>query len=119
MENSERRKFCSECGSLIINLCPRCGFHNSLIDKYCGGCGAHLIGINTPVSRESISSKVTAEVINNKYSTADISELIDVLSQENDKKVKKKEVKEKDEISQDLLDNIFDSKDGEINEKEK
>lgn len=117
-ENSEGRRFCRECGLPIVNFCQKCGFHNSLIDKYCGGCGAHLVGINIPVSRENISSKVPAGVIN-KYSADDISELIDVLSQEKDKKVKKKETKEHDEVSQDLLDNIFDSKDSEIDKKEK
>lgn len=118
-ENSEGRRFCRECGSPIVNFCQRCGFHNSLIDKYCGGCGADLVDINTPVSRENISSKLPAGVINNKYSAADIGELIDVLSQEDDKKVKKKDIKEDDEVSQDLLDSMFDSKDSEIDKKEK
>ncbi len=46
-KNSEGRKFCSEYGALIVNICQKCEFINSLTDKYCGGCGANLLDMKT------------------------------------------------------------------------
>lgn len=110
-KNSEGRKFCRECGSLIVNFCQECGFINSLTDKYCGGCGTNLLNMKTSDSKEDILSQ-------GKYSASDIRELIDEHSQKKDKKPKKKEIKETGEVSQDLLDTIFGPDDSETKEKE-
>ncbi len=104
-ENSERRRFCRECGSLIVIFCRRCGFHNSPADKYCGGCGISLIGagklsnsIDTIPSHPSIKAS-------GKYSADDIKELIE----QKDKTPKKRVIRETDAVSQDMLDSMFDS----------
>jgi hypothetical protein len=109
-ENPESRKFCSECGSLIGYFCPKCGFHNSLNDKYCGGCSASLKDIKTSDTKKTISPLTTPRAIG-KYSDDEISELLDDDSQKKPKRPKKKESKEAEQVSQDLLDNIFDSED--------
>src|SRR4030042_3045831 len=41
-ENSETRKFCSECGASLLLICPQCGFENLPQDKFCGECGHNL-----------------------------------------------------------------------------
>ena len=41
-ENSETRKFCSECGAKLLLICPQCGFENLPQDKFCGECGHNL-----------------------------------------------------------------------------
>jgi len=41
-ENDPGRKFCGECGSPLIRLCPSCGSPNAPAVKYCGECGAAL-----------------------------------------------------------------------------
>lgn len=111
-KNSEGRKFCSECGSLIVNFCRKCGFVNSLTDKYCGGCGVNLVNIKASGGKEDIPLEPSDGTFG-KYSINDIRELIDENSQKQDSKPKKKEIKEGEEVSQDMLDTIFDSDDEE------
>jgi class 3 adenylate cyclase/tetratricopeptide (TPR) repeat protein len=48
MENSETRKFCRECGSILAILCPRCNSENLPEDKFCGECGKELEIGNEP-----------------------------------------------------------------------
>ena len=38
-ENDESRRFCGQCGASLVGLCPACGFVNRPSDKFCGGCG--------------------------------------------------------------------------------
>src|SRR4030043_700516 len=51
-ENSETRKFCSECGAKLLLLCPQCGFENLPKDKFCGECGHDLSLSSGPLPRE-------------------------------------------------------------------
>lgn len=112
-ENSDRRKFCRECGALIANFCRKCGFHNSFGDKYCGGCGTSMspgqlgtaplpegAGENTPSAAGILTSA--------KYTAEDIKELIDSQPDKKEKKIKKKETAEAGELSQDALDRMFE-----------
>lgn len=101
-ENSEVRKYCRECGSLIVSFCKKCGFHNSAADKYCGGCGVMLEDMKTPEAKNE-SLPHTADVAGRKYSTADISELTDKSLQP----PKKKNIEDRNELSQDAIDSIF------------
>lgn len=118
-ENSERRRFCRECGSLIVIFCRRCGFHNSPADKYCGGCGAGLVSQGTSAAspKGSMPSQVSSKGTG-KYSAADINELIKKSPGEDDVK-KKKDGKEDDEVSQKLIDKIFDSDYNAMDEEER
>ncbi|MEW6107577.1 MAG: zinc ribbon domain-containing protein [Nitrospirota bacterium] len=118
IENSEGRKFCRECGSSIMNLCRKCGFINSLTDKYCGGCGTGLQSHKKPASEDSMSPDESLE-ISGKYSKDDISELFDRQSKSRDKDAKKKDTKDTDEVSQELIDLIFGPDDKEKTEKDK
>lgn len=34
---------CLSCGVKINSIACSCGFHNSLIDQYCGSCGKQLL----------------------------------------------------------------------------
>ncbi|NCO82755.1 MAG: hypothetical protein COZ31_05090 [Nitrospirae bacterium CG_4_10_14_3_um_filter_44_29] len=112
-ENSERRKFCRECGALIANFCRKCGFHNSFADKYCGGCGSSmsskLPGALSPseVARENTPS-AAGILTSAKYTAEDIKELIDSQPDKKEKKIRKKETTETGELSQDALDRMFE-----------
>jgi dihydrodipicolinate reductase len=111
-ENADRRKFCRECGSLIVLYCKNCGFDNSLSDKYCGGCGLPLSEMHTLEVRDS-SHAQKAEVPSGKYTADDISELLREKSEKTQKKQKNEENKDIDTVSQDFLDSIFNSSDSE------
>lgn len=116
-ENSERRRFCKQCGTLVVNFCSHCGFHNELNDKYCGGCGANMAeakksGLNSTLSQQEIKSS-------GKYSSDDMSELISKDSQKGVIKPKAKDIRGDDEISQGLIDNIFEAENEGKNKKEK
>jgi hypothetical protein len=108
-ENSDRRKFCRECGSLIANFCRKCGFHNSFGDKYCGGCGSSMSGVS-PLPEEAGDNTPSAAGIltSAKYTAEDIKELIDSQPDKKEKKIKKKETAEAGELSQDALDRMFE-----------
>jgi len=108
-ENSERRKFCRECGALIANFCRNCGFHNSFGDKYCGGCGFLMSGAS-PSPEGARENKLSAAAIpsSSKYNAEDIKELIDAQAGRKEKKIKKKETEDKGELSQDELDRMFE-----------
>src|SRR4051812_30352755 len=41
-DNSERVKFCAECGSPMGVPCPECSFRNARNTEVCGGCGRSL-----------------------------------------------------------------------------
>ena len=42
-ENSETKKFCTECGTKLLKVCPQCGSEILAADKFCGECGYHLV----------------------------------------------------------------------------
>ncbi|MBI3304326.1 MAG: zinc ribbon domain-containing protein, partial [Deltaproteobacteria bacterium] len=42
--NSEAAKFCEECGSKLIQVCPSCGHAVSPTAKFCPECGISLTG---------------------------------------------------------------------------
>ena len=43
-ENSERARFCAECGTALMPRCAACGAQVSGQATYCDQCGAHLGG---------------------------------------------------------------------------
>ncbi|MBI5632019.1 MAG: zinc ribbon domain-containing protein [Nitrospirae bacterium] len=109
-ENADRRKFCSECGELIVAYCKHCGFDNALTDKYCGGCGVNLTEAMILPDRQA-PKQVQSPAGTGKYSYDDISELIQEKTARTKPSDKKKEIKGADSVSQDLLDSIFDAAD--------
>lgn len=108
-ENTDRRKFCRECGALIANFCRKCGFHNSFGDKYCGGCGSLMSSAASlpEIAREN-STTAAAILTSTKYTAEDIKELIDSQPGKKEKKIKKKETEGAGELSQDALDRMFE-----------
>ena len=113
-ENSETRKFCSECGSLIVRYCTQCSFANASTDKFCGGCGKNLSspGIVSPSEAEHPDSSGKA------FSSYEIKDLIDDTSQSKAKLEKKKKKIEAENVSQDLIDNIFGPDEREIKKED-
>lgn len=103
--NSERRKFCSECGSLIVSFCKKCGFNNLVTDKYCGGCGVSLTA-----RAEAASEDTREEPVAGRYSAAEIKELTDSRSEKKDSKTKKKGGADADQMSQDAVNEMFNSR---------
>jgi hypothetical protein len=114
-ENTGGRKYCRECGSLIVRFCLKCGFGNHLTDKYCGSCGESLTHIITTESIE-VAPDASPQMPAGKYSKEDISELF---RKADHKMVKTKEKKETQEASQDVLDNIFSSDKNDSDTQEK
>jgi Double zinc ribbon len=41
-ENPAGKKFCSDCGAALANLCPKCGADNPAGKRFCGECGTAL-----------------------------------------------------------------------------
>src|SRR5260370_3183827 len=41
-ENPTGKKFCSDCGAALANLCPKCSADNPAGNRLCGECGAAL-----------------------------------------------------------------------------
>ena len=41
-ENPSNKKFCSECGAQLVEICPQYGAKNSPAKKFCGDCGCSL-----------------------------------------------------------------------------
>ena len=103
--NSERRKFCSDCGSLIVSFCKKCGFNNLASDKYCGGCGASLTA-----GADAAGEKNREEPATGRYSAEDIKELTDFRSEVKGNKTKKKSKADEEQISQDAVSDIFNSR---------
>ena len=107
-ENAEGRRYCRECGSPIVHPCQKCGFANSFADKFCGGCGLSLASSGQPpVAQEAVSLPATA-VAPGGYSPEDLKELLASSSQGRERR-EKSEMKATDRVSQDQLDNLFDS----------
>jgi len=44
-KNSERIKFCGECGTKLERKCPKCSSMNPPKFKFCGECGHSLNGV--------------------------------------------------------------------------
>ena len=107
--NADPRKFCRECGSLIVAYCPRCGFSNTPNDKFCGGCGIHLADMS--VAAQQAGRHGEAAKVSGKYSYEDISELVQDQTQKKLPVQKKREMKATDSVSQNLLDSMFESTD--------
>jgi class 3 adenylate cyclase/tetratricopeptide (TPR) repeat protein len=57
-ENREGRKFCAECGTVLILRCPSCGAENEPAEKFCGECGASLSAPISPALAEVPSLQV-------------------------------------------------------------
>jgi class 3 adenylate cyclase/tetratricopeptide (TPR) repeat protein len=66
-ENQSDRRFCGECGSPLLAVCPDCSFKNQPTSKFCGGCGARLATTVTSqassTAPESYTPKPLAERI--------------------------------------------------------
>jgi len=107
--NADPRKFCRECGALIVTYCPRCGFSNTPNDKFCGGCGINLADMSVPA--QQCGRQGETAMVPGKYSYEDITELVQGQTQKKVPGQKKKEMKTTDSVSQDLLDSMFDSTD--------
>src|SRR5688572_29884206 len=41
-QNRAERRFCSQCGALLVVTCPSCGAANEPGDRFCGACGSSL-----------------------------------------------------------------------------
>jgi hypothetical protein len=102
--NSERRKFCSECGSLIVIFCKKCGFNNLVADKYCGGCGVALTAL-----AETAGEETREEPAAGRYSAAEIKELTDSQPEVRGGR-KKKDGAGAEQISQDTVNDMFNSR---------
>ncbi len=107
--NMPSRRFCRECGTILISTCQQCGFVNMSDDKFCGGCGINLFDLSTP-DRQA-PQKLASAAVPGKYSDDNISELFQGKSQKKETVCGKKDLKASDSVSQDMLDNIFDSTD--------
>ena len=47
-ENPPAMKFCGQCGTQLVQLCPRCGAENQPTFKFCGQCGTALTAPQPP-----------------------------------------------------------------------
>jgi hypothetical protein len=103
--NLERRNFCSECGSLIVSFCKKCGFNNLIADKYCGGCGVSLTA-----RAEAAGEEAHEAPADGRYSAAEIRELTDSRSDVKDCKTKKKSGADAEQVCQDTVNEIFNSR---------
>lgn len=103
--NSDARRYCRECGSLIVRNCGRCGFGNGHGDSYCGGCGMNLSRPEEQTGQQP-GQHIQTVPSSSRYSYEDLSDLI----QEKTKKAptKSKDMKGTDSVSQDMLDSIFE-----------
>ncbi len=108
-QNTESRKFCRECGTLMVLYCQQCGFGNLQNDKYCGGCGINLSEMIMPDRQPLQQTQTPAGT--GKYSSDDISELMQEKTIKTAPADRKKEIKGTDAVSQDMLDSIFDATD--------
>jgi len=102
--NADSRRYCRECGDIIVQDCIKCGFSNSRGDRYCGGCGLNLTGQPEQQPRTSQTSPKSAT-----YSYNDLSDLIQEKTPKSTQQ--KKEMKGTDSVSQDMLDSIFEESD--------
>lgn len=103
--NLERRNYCSECGSLIVSFCKKCGFNNLVGDKYCGGCGVSLTARSEAAGEEHREEQAAG-----KYSAADLRELTDSRSDVKGSKTKKKSGADEEQMSQDAVNEMFNSR---------
>jgi len=111
--NSDRRKFCRECGALIANFCGRCGFQNSFGDQYCGGCGLLIsAAASWPEAAREGATPAAAIPGSAKYTAEEIKELIEAQAGRKEKKVRKKEAEDTGELSQEELDRMFEKGNG-------
>ncbi|MCE5195449.1 MAG: zinc ribbon domain-containing protein [Nitrospiraceae bacterium] len=116
-DNSERRSFCKKCGVLIVNFCSNCGFHNDLNDRYCGGCGTNISEAKRSGTNSALSQQ--ENISRGKYSSDEMNELISTTSQKGAVKPRAKDIRGDDEISQNVIDNIFEAGNEGKNNKEK
>jgi len=111
--NSEGRKYCSECGSNIVIHCKKCNFANYISDKFCGGCGQSLSALNIQQNKCESSEK-SMESFHSTYrpiggySQIDIRELMED-DHERGNKAKQKDVNPNEGMTQSMLDSIFES----------
>jgi class 3 adenylate cyclase/tetratricopeptide (TPR) repeat protein len=61
-ENRDGRRFCAQCGVLILPKCAACGFANEPGEKFCGGCGAPLGRAAPDVSPAPPSASATSHL---------------------------------------------------------
>jgi class 3 adenylate cyclase len=73
-ENSETRKFCSECGIKLLLICPQCGFENLPKDKFCGECGHDLTFPSGPIPKKLSFDEKLAKI--QRYLPKDLTEKI-------------------------------------------
>lgn len=105
-QNTESRRFCRECGNLMVLYCGQCGFGNLQNDNYCGGCGINLS--ESPMPDRQPLQQVMKPASTGIYTYDDISDLIQGKTIKAAPAEIKREIKGTDSVSQDMLDSIFD-----------
>ncbi len=50
-ENPEKKKFCHECGAMLLALCSQCGVEILPSDKFCGECGKKIEGLTEEATK--------------------------------------------------------------------
>src|SRR5437867_3890302 len=65
-DNPLAMKFCGQCGTQLVQMCPRCGAENQPTFKFCGQCGTALTapqppGADTGVAPEQLAHPPTAK----------------------------------------------------------
>jgi len=73
-ENPEERKFCRECGTKLVLVCPQCRFENLSGDKFCGECGHNLTLPLEPVPKELSFEEKLAKI--QRYLPKDLTQKI-------------------------------------------
>ena len=73
-DNSEKAKFCNDCGQKMETSCPQCGTMNSLGSKFCFSCGHNLSVLSASPPKEPSFDEKIAKI--RKYLPKGITEKI-------------------------------------------
>lgn len=55
-KNRDGRRFCAECGAVLVAACPICGTPNLPAEAFCGGCGKRFADDAVPAARRRLFS---------------------------------------------------------------
>src|SRR5262249_21483921 len=69
-ENPWQGKFCEECGTTLVRVCPSCGQQVRPTAKFCGQCGTTLGAAAKPLPAKSRSRKDVTSARKARRSTA-------------------------------------------------
>jgi uncharacterized membrane protein YvbJ len=90
---------------LIVSFCKKCGFNNWISDKYCGGCGVKLTA-----QADTASEDTREEPATGRYSAAELDELTASRSEGKSSTIKKKSKADEEQMSQDTVSEMFNSR---------